>query len=265
MIPSCECPVNQSAVWLRIFHVFYSHLLYNSRKPRYSLIYYSASAALLSGGAHGYPPAALFSGPVRRNELYPRRPAAVFVAPGTAAVHHRAGSRAVQPAVRQRPPQALPHRPGREPAAPCRAGGGAVPANAGIPAGRDPVGAAGAHRHQRGAGAGLPAWAGNAAGQVPPAVPSCGDAVPPAGQRRCGRCRGAGRAGRRSGHRPGLCGPGTGPHHPAGRPCLPAGAPRSPLLGPGEHPAGRPAGAAGAAAQPAAGPVIWCRSSCAPA
>ena len=85
MIPPCEYPVNQNAVWLRIFHVFYSHLLYNSRKPRYSLIYYSASAALLSGGAHGYPPAALFSGPVRRDELYPRRPAAVFVAPGTAA------------------------------------------------------------------------------------------------------------------------------------------------------------------------------------
>ena len=34
-------------------------------------------------------------------------------------------------ALPQRPPQAQPHRPGREPAAPCRAGGGAVPADAG--------------------------------------------------------------------------------------------------------------------------------------
>ena len=65
---------------------------------------------------------------------------------------------------------------------------------------------------------------GDPAGQVPPAVSPCGDALPHDGQR-CGggRC-GAGGAGRGSGHRSGLCCAGTGPHHPAGRPCLPAGA-----------------------------------------
>ena len=204
---------------------------------------------------HGYPPAALFSGPVRGDELHPRGPAAGFVAAGAAAEHHRAGSRTLRAAVHQRPSQALAHRAGAEPAAPCGPGGGAVPADAGGPPCRDPVRPAGAHRHQRLAGAGLSARSGDPAGQVPPAVPPHRDAVPPAGQRCRGRRSRAGRAGRGAGHGPGLRGAGAGPHDPAGRPCLPAGAARSPLLGPGEHPAGRPAGAAGAAAQPAAGPV----------
>ena len=124
-----------------------------------------------SGGAHGYPPAALFSGFVRRNELHPRVTAAVSVAAGPAAEHHGAGSRALRPAVRQRPPQTLAHRAGAEFAAPCGPGGGTVPADAGGPPCGDPVGPAGAHRHQCLAGAGLPARAGDPAGQVPPAVP----------------------------------------------------------------------------------------------
>ena len=60
---------------------------------------------------------------------------------------------------------------GVESAAPCGPGGGAVPADAGGPPCGDPVGPAGAHRHQCLTGAGLPARAGDPAGQVPPAVP----------------------------------------------------------------------------------------------
>ena len=247
MISSSRWTVNKNAFWLRIFHLFCLYLLYNSRKSRYSFWYtniigsYSRSInATFSGGAHGYPPAALFSGPVRRDELYPRRPAAVFVAPGTAAVHHRAGSRAVRPAVRQRPPQA---------------GGGAVPADAGRPPCGDPVCPARPHRHQRVPRAGLPARAGNAAGQIPPAVPPHCNAVPPFGQRCRGRWRGAGRAGRRSRDGPGLRRQGAGPHHPPGRPRLPAGAPGAPVLGERERSSRRAAGPARAAAQPAAGSV----------
>ena len=158
-------------------------------------------------------------------------------------------------AVYQRPPQAGAHRPGHEFTAPRRPGGGAVPADAGRAAGRDPVCPAGTHRHQRGAGAGLSARAGDPAGQVPAAVPPCGDAVPPAGQRCRGRWGRAGRAGRGSGHRPWLCRAGAGAHHPAGRPRLPAGATGTSFLGKRAHPAGRAARAAGAAAQPAAGSV----------
>ena len=81
------------------------------------------------------------------------------------------------------------------------------------------------------------------------------DAVPPAGQRRCGRGRGAGRAGCGPCDGPGLCRTGAGPHHPAGRPGLPAGAAGPPLLGKGERAAGRAAEPEGPSAQPAAGPV----------
>ena len=132
---------------------------------------------------------------------------------------------------------------------------------------------------------------GDPAGQVPPAVPPHRDAVPPAGQRCRGRRSRAGRAGRGAGHGPGLRGAGAGPHHAAGRPCLPAGAARPPLLGKGAGAAGSAAGGSGCCCQvcgrtclrpcgtpaprrvlrptprsaPASiRPIIWCRSSCAP-
>ena len=100
---------------------------------------------------------------------------------------------------------------------------------------------------------GLSARPRDPAGQVPPAVPPHRDALPPAGQRRGGRGGGAGRAGRGPRDGSGLRRTGAGPHHPPGRPGLPAGAARPSLLGEGAGAAFGPAGPAGAAAQPAAG------------